>query len=212
MERLRLQPDGEDHLLHLPLEGALRLQEEVLGELLGDRRAALDDAAGLEVGRSARGRGRSGRCRNASRSAGPRWRSPPPAGRAASRRGSGFAALSPRLVMSAPFSARMCTFAGRLGTVHSDGRRELGERSSRRPRRGRGRRRRHQPPTSGRRRARTRRCRRKGHDASAGGLFFCHRAGVPVPVTHAEIQAPVGRVIASETGIAPIRSASDASP
>ncbi|MEY9437865.1 hypothetical protein ABIF14_004956 [Bradyrhizobium elkanii] len=46
----RLQPDREEGFLHLALDGALVVQEQVLGELLGDRRAALADAAGLRVG------------------------------------------------------------------------------------------------------------------------------------------------------------------
>ena len=46
----RLEPDREDDLLDLPLEGPLGREEEVLGKLLGQRRAALDDAAGAEIG------------------------------------------------------------------------------------------------------------------------------------------------------------------
>ena len=45
-----LEPQGEEGLLHLALDGALVAQEQVLGELLGDRGAALDDAAGLRIG------------------------------------------------------------------------------------------------------------------------------------------------------------------
>ena len=46
----RLQPDREEGLLDLALDGALVGQEQVLGELLGDRGAALAHAAGLRVG------------------------------------------------------------------------------------------------------------------------------------------------------------------
>ncbi len=46
----RLQPHGEERLLHLALERALVVEEEVLRELLGDRRAALHHAAGARVG------------------------------------------------------------------------------------------------------------------------------------------------------------------
>jgi hypothetical protein len=45
-----LQPQGEDGFLELALVGAVGLEEQVLGQLLGDGRAALDDAAGLLVG------------------------------------------------------------------------------------------------------------------------------------------------------------------
>ena len=48
LRQAHLQPHGQDHLLHLALEGALRLEEQVLGELLGDGRAALHHAAGRE--------------------------------------------------------------------------------------------------------------------------------------------------------------------
>ena len=54
----RLQPDREEGLVDLALDGALVAQEQVLGELLGDRGAALADAAGLGVGdERARGAG-----------------------------------------------------------------------------------------------------------------------------------------------------------
>ena len=46
----RLQPDRQEGFVDLALDGALVGQEQVLGELLGDRRAALADAAGLRVG------------------------------------------------------------------------------------------------------------------------------------------------------------------
>ncbi len=46
---VRLQPKREDHLLHLALQRALGRQEHVLGELLGQRRAALHHAAGEDV-------------------------------------------------------------------------------------------------------------------------------------------------------------------
>ena len=45
----RLQPDREERLLDLALDGALVRQEQVLGELLGDRGAALHHAAGARV-------------------------------------------------------------------------------------------------------------------------------------------------------------------
>ena len=45
-----LQPDREEGLVDLALDGALVAQEQVLGELLGDRGAALADAARLRVG------------------------------------------------------------------------------------------------------------------------------------------------------------------
>ena len=48
--RRRFEPQGEERLLHLALDGALVAQEQVLGELLGDRGAALDDAAGARIG------------------------------------------------------------------------------------------------------------------------------------------------------------------
>ena len=41
-----LEPDRVDHLFELPRHGALGRQEQVLGELLGDGRAALDHGAG----------------------------------------------------------------------------------------------------------------------------------------------------------------------
>ncbi len=46
----RLQPDREKRLVDLALDGALVAQEQVLGQLLGDRRAALPHAAGLRIG------------------------------------------------------------------------------------------------------------------------------------------------------------------
>ena len=45
-----LQPDRQEGFLHLALDGALVVQEQVLGQLLGDRRSALPHAAGLRVG------------------------------------------------------------------------------------------------------------------------------------------------------------------
>ena len=45
----RLQPDREERFLDLALDGALVVQEQVLGELLGYRGAALSHAAGLRV-------------------------------------------------------------------------------------------------------------------------------------------------------------------
>ncbi len=54
----RLQPDREERLLDLALDGALVAQEQVLRQLLGDRRTALAHAAGLRVGdQRARGAG-----------------------------------------------------------------------------------------------------------------------------------------------------------
>jgi len=54
----RLQPDRKECFLHLALNGALVVQEQILRQLLGDRRAALPDAAGLRVGHQrARGAG-----------------------------------------------------------------------------------------------------------------------------------------------------------
>ena len=46
----RLQPDREERLVDLALDGALVGQEQVLRQLLGDRGAALAHAAGLRVG------------------------------------------------------------------------------------------------------------------------------------------------------------------
>ena len=54
----RLQPDREKCFLDLALDGALVVEEQVLRELLRDRRAALPHAAGLRVGHQrARGAG-----------------------------------------------------------------------------------------------------------------------------------------------------------
>ena len=54
----RLQPDREERLVDLALDGALVAQEQVLGQLLRDRRTALANAAGLRVGHQrARGAG-----------------------------------------------------------------------------------------------------------------------------------------------------------
>src|SRR5262249_57075444 len=46
----RLEPQGEERLLYLALDRALITQEQVLGELLGDRGAALHHAAGAGIG------------------------------------------------------------------------------------------------------------------------------------------------------------------
>jgi len=46
----RLQPQREERFLHLALDGALVAQEQVLGELLGDRGAALHHAPGARIG------------------------------------------------------------------------------------------------------------------------------------------------------------------
>ena len=54
----RLQPDREERFLHLALDGALVVEEQVLRQLLRDRRTALAHAAGLRVGdERARGAG-----------------------------------------------------------------------------------------------------------------------------------------------------------
>ena len=54
----RLQPDRQKGFLHLALDGALVVEEQVLRQLLGDRRTALAHAAGLRVGdERARGAG-----------------------------------------------------------------------------------------------------------------------------------------------------------
>ena len=45
----RLQIEREHRLLRLALEGAAGIEEQVLGELLGQGRAALDDVAGRHV-------------------------------------------------------------------------------------------------------------------------------------------------------------------
>ena len=50
LRQVGLQPDREEGLLDLALERALVREEDVLGELLGDGRAALDDAVRLRIG------------------------------------------------------------------------------------------------------------------------------------------------------------------
>jgi len=45
-----LQPERQQRLPNLAGEAALRCQKQVLGQLLGDRAAALDDTAGAEIG------------------------------------------------------------------------------------------------------------------------------------------------------------------
>ncbi len=50
LRQVAFQPDRQESLLDLALERALVGQEDVLGELLGDGRAALDDAVRLRVG------------------------------------------------------------------------------------------------------------------------------------------------------------------
>ena len=47
---LALQPQGEHGFLHLALQGALRREEQVLGQLLGDGGATLHHVHGLEIG------------------------------------------------------------------------------------------------------------------------------------------------------------------
>ena len=44
------QPEGDDHLLRLALQRPVRREEAGLGELLGQRAAALANAAGLHIG------------------------------------------------------------------------------------------------------------------------------------------------------------------
>jgi hypothetical protein len=44
-----LEPERKQHLLDLAAEGALGREEEILGELLRDRAAALDDMAGAQI-------------------------------------------------------------------------------------------------------------------------------------------------------------------
>lgn len=48
--QLGLQPDRQDDLLDLARDGSFRLEEQILGKLLGDGRTALDDAAGPKIG------------------------------------------------------------------------------------------------------------------------------------------------------------------
>ena len=50
LAQAHLQPQGEDQLLQLAAERALRRQEQVLGELLGQCRPALDEPADPQVG------------------------------------------------------------------------------------------------------------------------------------------------------------------
>jgi hypothetical protein len=57
-----LHADGQDGLAQLAVEGPL-VAEEALGDLLGDRAAALDDGAGAEVGEDGARRGRASRGR-----------------------------------------------------------------------------------------------------------------------------------------------------
>src|SRR5580704_16861157 len=47
---MRLEPEREKRFVDLALVSALIRQEQVLGELLGDGRAALYNAAGLRIG------------------------------------------------------------------------------------------------------------------------------------------------------------------
>ena len=55
---LALEPERQHHLLDLALQCPFGPEEQVLGKLLGDGRAALDDSPGLEVGdRGAKERG-----------------------------------------------------------------------------------------------------------------------------------------------------------
>ena len=106
----------EHHLLHLALQRALGRQEHVLGELLGQRRAALHHAAGEERSSPPRARGRPDRRRNASGSGGPRWRSPRSAhNREARAMRTASPPVSPRLPISRPSTARIWMLGGRSG-------------------------------------------------------------------------------------------------
>ena len=50
LAEMMLEPEGQQRLLPLAPQGAVGRQEDVLGELLGDGRAALDDMAGAQIG------------------------------------------------------------------------------------------------------------------------------------------------------------------
>ena len=69
-----LEPDGEEGFLDLALDGALGAEEQVLGQLLGDRGAALRAVVALRVVDQRRAACRSRRRRNGRKSAGLRWR------------------------------------------------------------------------------------------------------------------------------------------
>src|SRR3546814_17992241 len=45
-----LQPEGEQQFLYLAFQRAVAVEEDILGELLGDRRAALHHMAGAQIG------------------------------------------------------------------------------------------------------------------------------------------------------------------
>ena len=115
------QPEGEHQFLDLALDGAVRFQKQVLGQLLGQGRPALLQPSGGQIGVTWRGPGRSGRRRNASGTAGPRWRSPHWADRAAIvRGGQPRRPYRLRLAISAPLPATILTLGGRAGTCHSE--------------------------------------------------------------------------------------------
>ena len=78
-----LEPEREDRFLNLARQRALLRQKQVLGELLGDRRAALDPAAMEDVAKSGARDPRRDRCPSANRTGDPRWRRRPSAGRPA---------------------------------------------------------------------------------------------------------------------------------
>ncbi len=71
---LVLEPYRQHHFLELAHHVALGRQKQVLGKLLRDGRAALRDAAMQHVRQHGADRGRSCRCRDGNRTAGPRWR------------------------------------------------------------------------------------------------------------------------------------------
>ena len=107
-------------------------QEQVLGELLGDRAAALDDMAGAQIGRPRRARARSDRRRNGCRSGDPRSRSPPSAGRATFPSGSAAARTGRRRSpIRLPSAARIVTLGRRSARVElagiGQGQREIAE-------------------------------------------------------------------------------------
>ena len=70
----RLQIEREHRFLHLALEGAAGIEEQILGQLLGQGRAALHHMARHHVLARRRAPGRWDRCRNDRGSGGPRWR------------------------------------------------------------------------------------------------------------------------------------------
>ena len=109
MEKRCSSQIAQDSLLDLAREGPLGREEQVLGELLGDGRAALDDGARRGVANAAR-TGRADRRRNARRSAGPRSRPRPRPAKAAAHR----ATYAPR---RRPRSARIAAVLGEHGDI-----------------------------------------------------------------------------------------------